>query len=335
VDEPFQRLLCQGMVIKDGSKMSKSLGNVVDPGEIVDKYGADTARLFILFAALPEKELDWSDQGVAGSFRFLNRVYRLVEEEFVEEDRELNNADRHILGKMHRTVQKVTQFLEEFKLSLAIGAVMEYVNAIYKYTSTPVNKRVYPDLVERLALLMSPFTPHLAEEMWEKLGHTDFISLAGWPEYDESKIDLAAEAAESMVHQTISDIGSVIELTKMSAVKRISLILADQWKYDFLKELKSQLEKTRDPGIILKHFMSTGMKVYGQEITKLVPKLVKDFSKIPETVLDQDAEFDALMENAELIASEFDSPLEIVRAQDSKHAKAKQGMPGKPAIVLE
>ncbi|MFC1753499.1 leucine--tRNA ligase [Thermoproteota archaeon] len=335
VDEPFQRLLCQGMVIKDGAKMSKSIGNVVDPGEIIGKYGSDTARLFILFAALPEKELEWSDQGVAGAFRFLNRVFRLVNEAPELEDREQNNADKHILGKMHRTLQKVTSFIEEFKLSLAIGALMEYINAIYKYMSSPVNKKVYRELVENLALMISPFTPHLADEMWEKIGKKGFISLERWPEYDESKIDFAAEASEDMVHQTIADIHSVIDLTKMEKPKKVTVIVSDSWKYDLFKELKKQLEQTRDPGKILKAVMGTGLKVYGKEISKIVPNIVKDTSKLPDVVLDQDTEIDALMENAEFISSEFETDLEVLRAQDSKQAKAKQAMPGKPAILLE
>ncbi|MFQ5474504.1 MAG: leucine--tRNA ligase [Candidatus Nanoarchaeia archaeon] len=334
IDEPFQRLLCQGMVIKDGAKMSKSIGNIVDPGTIVEKYGSDTARLFILFAALPEKELDWSDQGVAGSFRFLNRVLKLVEEPELEK-RDINNSDKHIIGKMHRTLQKVTRYLEEFKLSLAIGAMMEFVNAIHRYSSSPVNKEVYLDIVENLALMLTPFTPHLTEEMWEKLGHKGFISNESWPKFDESKIDLAAEEAEEMVYRTLSDINSVIELTKICKPKKVSLFIADTWKYDLMNELKKQLEQSRDAGVILKGVMSTGLKVYGQEISKIVPKIVKDPSKLPDVVLDQDTEINALMENASFLSSELECDVEIRRAQDSKQAKAKQAMPGKPAILLE
>lgn len=336
IDEPFKRLLCQGMVIKDGAKMSKSLGNVVDPGEIIDKYGSDTARLFILFTALPEKELEWSDNGVSGAFRFLNRAYNLVEGDYeVKVREELLNRDKHIIGKMHYTIQKVTKLMEEFKLSLAIGAMMEFVNDAYKYKEGEINKHVYDELTTNLSLLMCPFTPHLAEEMWEKLGKKGFISQAVWPQYDENKIDKEAIASEEIIHGIVSDISEVLKLTKVDKPKKIILFVSDQWKYDLITEVKEQLKDTHNAGEIMKRIMATGLKRYGKEISKLVPKLVKDESKIPETILSQEKEFDSLSDAREIIKKEFGVDLEVVKAQDSREAKAKNSYPAKPAILME
>ncbi|MBW2967486.1 leucine--tRNA ligase [Candidatus Woesearchaeota archaeon] len=336
VDEPFTRLLCQGMVTKDGAKMSKSLGNTVDPGPIIEKFGADTARLFILFAALPEKELEWSDQGVQGAYRFVSRVWRLIEEMPESEERDHNNADRHIISKEHSTIKVVTALIEDFKLSLAISNIMEFVNAIYKYRESKVHKCVYQTLLESLALMLAPFTPHIAEEIWARLGHEgEFISLQRWPSFDEGRIDADAEASEEMVSTTLGDAARILELARLETPSKLRLFIADSWKYDFVRQLKAELENTRDAGSILKSLMSGDMKVYGREISKLVPKLVKDSSKVPDVVLDQDKEVAVFEENRPLFEKQVGCGIEIIRAQDSEEPKAKQAMPGKPAILVE
>jgi len=193
-DEPFLNLLTQGMVIKDGAKMSKSKGNVVDPDHILSKYGADTARLFSLFAAPPERDLDWSDQGVDGAYRFLHRVWTIVYKH-CERVRNVRPARAEARGdrlyrKTHQTVKKVTEDIErEFHFNTAIAALMEMVNEMYDYTSggaTGDNKQlpVLRSAIDALTLLISPFAPHFAEELWEALGNKASIANAAWPSYD-------------------------------------------------------------------------------------------------------------------------------------------------------
>lgn len=334
-DEPFKKLLCQGMVIKDGAKMSKSVGNVVDPIAIIDKYGSDTARLFILFTSLPEKELEWSDQGVHGAFKFLNRVWNLVEEQPEFHTNELNTKDKKILGKLHRTIKKVTELLEEFKLSLAIGTLMEFVHAFARYRESPVHKENHDQCLETIALLISPFAPHLAEEMWEHLGKGGFISLASWPTYDESQIDEQAEAQDDLLSHTTADITEVLKLIKREHPDKITLFVSASWKYDFMKKLKEILTKTYNPSEVIKEFMQTDLKQYGQEITKLVPKLIKDQTKIPEIVLNQQIEMQTLEEAKEFLEKEFKTVVAVIKTENSNEQKAKQAMPGKPSIVVE
>ena len=195
-EEPFKNLLTQGMVNKDGKKMSKSLGNVVSPAEILEKYGADTARMFILFAAPPEKELDWSDAGVEGSFRFLNRVYRLVYETvqkygFKTTDFEIrNDNDKQLNYMANYAVKKVSDDAGgRFQFNTAISTIMEFVNELYRYKELPdVNEGLINACIEKLVLILSPFTPHVCEEMWEYLGHTGSLYNVGWPAYDESAL---------------------------------------------------------------------------------------------------------------------------------------------------
>ena len=178
VDEPFTNLLTQGMVLKDGFKMSKSKGNVVSPEEIIENYGADTARLFILFAAPPERDLDWSDQGVEGAYRFINRVWRLVQrvapkvKEKVEwQVSSLSSAEKDLRRVIHRTIQRVEDDIKtRFNFNTAVSAIMELTNAFYHYIEgmdqEQWHKGVLSEGLTTLALLLAPFTPHFAEELW-------------------------------------------------------------------------------------------------------------------------------------------------------------------------
>jgi leucyl-tRNA synthetase len=196
-DEPFKNLLTQGMVIKDGAKMSKSKGNVVDPDFILTKYGADTARLFSLFAAPPERDLDWSDQGVDGAYRFLHRVWTIVYKHS-ESVKNLEPAGSEARGdklfrKTHLTIKKVTEDIErEFHFNTAISALMEMVNEMYDYTSNGFSPHkhgpVLRSAMDALMLLIAPFAPHFAEELWESLGNKESIANAPWPKYDPEAI---------------------------------------------------------------------------------------------------------------------------------------------------
>lgn len=195
-EEPFKNLLTQGMVNKDGKKMSKSLGNVVSPEEIIEKYGADTARLFILFAAPPERELDWSDTGVEGSYRFLNRVYRLVYEfsrncgELPEEYTIVTDADKELNYVLNTTIKKVTDDVGgRFSFNTAISSIMELVNELYRYKELKeANQAFMKKAIDTLVTILSPFTPHICEEMWECLGHEPSLTEVTWPSYDEAAL---------------------------------------------------------------------------------------------------------------------------------------------------
>ncbi|CFX79630.1 Leucine-tRNA ligase [Syntrophomonas zehnderi OL-4] len=208
VQEPFMNLLTQGMVLKDGSKMSKSKGNIVSPEEIIKTYGADTARLFILFASPPERDLEWSDQGVEGCYRFLNRVWRIVTEygDLIREVNippsfaELEPAARKLHYKTHATIKKVSEDIEErFNFNTAISAVMELCNALYAYRDQEEKDLgVLKEAVDTLLLLLCPFTPHIAEELWQRCGHQESVYSQAWPRFDpealvQDEIEIAVQ----------------------------------------------------------------------------------------------------------------------------------------------
>ena len=196
VDEPFQSLLTQGMVIKDGAKMSKSKGNVVDPDYLIERYGADTARLFCLFAAPPERDLDWSDQGVEGMSRFLHRLWRLVHGlagrlappgAVVVADA---GPDRDLHRLVHRTIQRVSDDVgERWHFNTAIAAVMELVTGVAAAADSAA-PAVLREAVDTTLVLLAPFVPHLASELWEASGHADDVDAAGWPIADPAALVL-------------------------------------------------------------------------------------------------------------------------------------------------
>ncbi|MGI6092514.1 MAG: leucine--tRNA ligase [Veillonellaceae bacterium] len=201
VNEPFKNLLTQGMVIKDGAKMSKSKGNVVSPEEIVGKYGADTARLFILFAAPPERDLEWSDQGVEGAYRFLGRVWRIVGhyETFISEEdtsdySNLTKSERELRRMLHNTIKRVTDDVgNRYNFNTAISAIMELVNFMYnvKEQNEKISSSVAREVISGLLRLLAPFAPHMTEELWSCVIKEGSVHKQSWPAYDAeaAKID--------------------------------------------------------------------------------------------------------------------------------------------------
>jgi leucyl-tRNA synthetase len=212
-DEPFTRLLTQGMVLKDGAVMSKSKGNVVDPDTMLEKYGADALRLYVMFVAPPEKEVEWSDAGLEGSFRFLLRVWRLVDHwaDAIARDAVAvagmvwSDAERAVRRKTHETIRRVTLDIEErMHLNTAVSSLMELVNELYSFsqttargapskdgsakgdTETPQTTAAMREAIEALIVMLSPFAPHTAEELWQRIGRTAGLTRAAWPSFDAS-----------------------------------------------------------------------------------------------------------------------------------------------------
>ncbi len=214
-EEPFANLLTQGMVLKDGSKMSKSVGNIVSPDEIIEKYGADTARLFILFAAPPERDLDWNDTAVEGAYRFLNRVWRAVEElipyseKAVIDQNSLNAEEKKLRLAVHASIKKVTDDCDRFSFNTAISSIMELVNALYAYkekvAADSYHKALVQEATESLVVLLSPFVPHIASEMWEMMGRRENLDVYPWPKYDEAALQVAEVEIAIQINGKVRD----------------------------------------------------------------------------------------------------------------------------------
>ncbi|MBD3354769.1 leucine--tRNA ligase [Candidatus Woesearchaeota archaeon] len=318
--EPFTKLFNQGMLHgPDSHVMSKSRGNVVLPEEISGKYGIDTARFFLMSIASPDKDLEWSDKGIEGSSRFMKKLFDYFE------NVKTGKSSKKVESKLNKAIKGITEDIENFRYNFAIIKIRELFDSL----ENEVNK----DTLEKFLKLLHPFCPHFTEELWEKIGNKPFITTEEWPKYDESKIDLKAEEVENFVEGVIEDIRNVLELADVKNPDEIILFAADKWKYDFFKDLKEEMEETRNTGELIKKTM---IKEHGKEISKLIPKLVKDPTKVPEVVLEQKTEIEAIKDNLDRIKEKFGTDkVAVFKADESDEKKARQAMPGKPAILIK
>jgi leucyl-tRNA synthetase len=240
VQEPFRELFTQGMIYKDGAKMSKSLGNVVSTDYICDRYGADTGRTFILFVGPPEQDAEWSDQGVEGVFRFLNRVWRLIlgrRDLYMADWRahlpaleELTDAQRAMRRKTHQTIRAVTEDIETMHLNTAVSALMELTSELQAFADAvsgggEVAKAVFSEAAEHLVLLLSPFAPHLADELWQRLGHERTTWEESWPTYDEA---VAARETITIVVQVNGKVRDRLQVPAGSDMDQVAELALQQ-----------------------------------------------------------------------------------------------------------
>ncbi len=257
--EPFTNLLCQGMVLKDGGKMSKSVGNVVSPEEIVAKYGADTARLFILFAAPPEKDLAWSDQGVEGSYRFLKRVWAITGRylDLKKTEDALSEDEKDLRRRLHMTIAKVTSDLDgRFNFNTAISSVMELVNAMYAYAEKhdEIEAAFGKEILRALLILLAPFVPHITEELWQMLGETEkSVHEAVWPSVDESALEVETAELAVQVNGKVRGIVTVSVDADEETVAAAAKALPEVQKYTEGKTIaKCIVVKGRIVNIVVK-----------------------------------------------------------------------------------
>ena len=336
IDEPFRRLLAQGMVLKDGAKMSKSLGNTVDPGEIIDKHGADTARLFILFAALPEKELEWSDTGANAAHRFLKKIYTLVDsnkDSYTKgniDTKDLDTNTKHLLSKTEKATKEITQDIEDHKLSFAIAKIMAFVNEINRYTKRTENpdkmqKIILSHSIDTLLLLISPFTPHLAEENWENLGNKPYISTHPWPKHNEAHIDKAAEKREELTKSILDDIKEIRKIVDKTP-KKINIYLSPTYKY---KIYETALKKPKN--LIPEIMKHDDIKKHGKDAIKYANILMKRHDLQP--IMPEPEEKQTIKSSIDFFEKELNCAIEIIE-KETDCEKSKRSEPEKPGIEI-
>jgi len=336
-DEPFRRLFNQGIVYKDGHKMSKSFGNVVTQEEIAERYGIDTARLFLLFVASPESQLEWSDQGVQGAYRFISKICRVVEDNLqkvsLEKYKVTGINDRMLEAKLNAAVENVSMQIESFQFNLAVSGIMELVNYLDGYAKGGgVNRGLFGTSVKVLVQMLSPFAPHIAEELWERIGMKGFVSMSTWPK--AGKVDSGAMAIGGMLGNLGEDINHVLKLAGIKP-SRICLFVAPRWKYELFSLVRKEMEGTRDAGRILKSVMDhEKLRPFGNEISRMVASLVSNPEKMPEVILSPEEEHDILIEMKGRLEKDYGCPVAVEFAEKSSSKKALQALPGKPGIEV-
>jgi len=319
-DEPAIRLFNQGMLhAADGNKMSKSLGNTVNPTDIINLQGADPLRLFLVSVAAPDSDFNWDDKGVISTNKFLTKVYdyfQLVK---------LTSSSEKTESKLHKTIQLVTEDIEKLRYNIAIIRIRELFESFKDQESK--------ETLECFLILLNPFCPHLTEELWDKLGNKQFISNTNWPKVNHSKINEDFEIIDRMIKTLSVDIQNIQKLANKKQLTNIRLFIANKWKYELYTLLKTKLKQTRNPKEIISSIMQSDLKQHGKDVMKIIPKIIKT-GNVPY-YLPLVKEHSALKEHLGDLEQKFNCNVDIILADKTDEQKSKQALPGKPAILIE
>ncbi|MFW9788134.1 MAG: leucine--tRNA ligase [Candidatus Thorarchaeota archaeon] len=380
INEPFLNLLTQGMVNKASpfcetcnqflpvgsydlktktckncgnhyemrsAKMSKSLGNTVSPESIIEKYGADTARMFILSVANPEKELEWSDQGVERAYRILQKTWNLLTASPKKTRTETHIVDTRIQYAIHSVIRKTTNQIEELAIRDAVNGIIWLIDTAQSYYENEeigVNQEIFELCKKTIMLLLSPFVPHFTEELWEIIGQNQdgvhFISSESWPEFDEGYIQDDIVKQWTYFDQVVEDIRNIIKVITRepseNTIERIHLIIADNWKTSVVqKSIEAIKENTQPHKIIPKLMADESIRPHGKDVQKLIKKIEKDPLKFDLLFTSAKQELEFLQNVKVLLNQRFGVDISIQPEESSSHQKAAIALPGKPAIVIE
>ncbi|MDP6156574.1 MAG: leucine--tRNA ligase [Candidatus Thermoplasmatota archaeon] len=366
-NEPFSKLLTQGMVTKEASycpvcnifthfkevkggqcpeckgnmtlrstKMSKSLGNTVSPDEMIRKYGADCARFFILFGSNPERDLEWTDEGVESVYKFLSKAYRLLMEEPLRIKEVEDAEDSLVEFRLNATIRDVSESLEKLMIRDAINHLMRFINELSAYKE----RGIFPELYERskkiMMLLLAPVTPHLAEEVNEAMGGEEFTSISVWPEYDETVLSVENTFKWKMLDNIVEDIKDILQIISNPNLSRIKLFVAEEWKYRFVEVFRDEFRRSKDYREIMKRLMSDPeMREHGKLVNKMLGSFMKKPSLAPEILFPREDEINFFREISDILSLKFGSKIMIVNEESADEKKADKALPCKPAIIVE
>jgi leucyl-tRNA synthetase len=329
--EPFTNLVTQGMVLLDGSKMSKSKGNVVSPQRIVEEYGADTARLFTMQAAQPEKDFDWTEEGVQSSHDFLQRLAAAVGS-YVERDAfdgEYDATAEYVEHEIDATVATACEDFESLTFNTALRETRELAGLLSQYREEhdPHGPTLEAGL-RTIVKLLAPVTPHLSEELWEQLDGEGFVAEAEWPTPERDPGEL--ELARRLVENTREDVRDIVGVADIEDPERIDVTVAPSWKY-------RALDIARDsdaPNVIGELMQDSEIREHGDEAADYGQFLQDNRQALPET-LSREGERDALERAAWLVEREFDAEVRVLSAADAPDELASKARPGRPAIQID
>lgn len=365
-NEPFQSLLTQGMInkahpyceecetfalkseverdkcprcgnkyIMKSAKMSKSLGNTVDPIGIMEKYGADSARFFILFGASPDSGLEWSDEGVSFAYKFINNILQLLVESPVIQRDTKDVRDELITYFLHKTIKDVTESMNELSIRDAVNSIIQFTNELVDYKNEVVNMDVLNICKKKLIKLLHPIIPHLTEEIFESMGNNSYLSLSGWPDFDESVLNEENEFKWNLLKDVSEDIKNIKQATKKEELEKIKIIVAEDWKFEFYSKIMELLEETKKQGIIIGKIMQKDeFKPHGKFISQTVNKILKNVGKYAKYSLSPKSEKKFFQEVRPILKKNFDAEVQILKEKDTKASKAFQALPGRPAIII-
>jgi leucyl-tRNA synthetase len=328
-------LTCGEKFVSKSAKMSKSLGNTVSPQGIIEEYGADTARFFIMHAANPEKEMDWTDAGCSADNRVLLKIWHTISDECKSSRDSDDVYDGYIRFRLHRMIKNVTEFYRKMLIRDALNEVVGFTDLIRKYNTLIPNKKLIEDSKAKIILMLSPVVPHISEELWTITKHKGYVSLASWPMFEAQYINEEIEYQWLSFENLIEDIKGVQKLIKIESLTEVQIIIADEWKSGFVKETLSSVKEGKNFGALMKISMSNpDLKKYGKLIKGYLGKLTKNPGKYSVPFENQDKEFEFYIQNQELMEKDIGAKVIISKEKDSTDKKKTQALPGKPAILI-
>lgn len=367
IDEPFQRLLTQGMINKNhpycpqcetfamknemddkvckrcgtkyilkSVKMSKSLGNTVDPIGLMDKYGADAARFFILFGASPKSGLEWSDEGVDFAFKYVRNIFSMLSDEPQNLNKKETIRDTLILYYLHKTIKRVSESLGSIDIRDAINQLIQFSSEFSKYKNEGISQEVFDECREKFTILLHPFIPHVTEEIWETLNKNTFLSISKWPAFDDKYLTVENDYKWNLLNNTIDSINHILVIIKLEQPDEINLIIADQWKYNFLSQLLSLADKTKDQKEIIKELMfKEENREKGKFISQTVIKVLKNLGKYSIPPINMQEEYSFFTKIQSILENKYQCDINIIKEDQSTNKKALQALPGRPAIIIK
>ncbi|ELY78598.1 leucine--tRNA ligase [Natrinema pallidum] len=328
--EPFTDLLAQGMVQLEGEKMSKSKGNVVSPQRIVEEYGADTARLFMMQAAQPERDFDWSEEGVQSTYAFLERLQGLVEEYAAETpDGDDDAIASYVDAEIDATIAIATAEYDDLTFNKALRETQDLVRTLRQYADyTEPHAETYERGLSAVVRLLAPVAPHIAEELYDELGGDGFVAEAAWPTAEVDR-DYVAKRRR-LVENTREDIRDIVDVAGIEDPLGIDVVVAPEWKYDAL-----EIAIESDADNLIGELMQEGhIREQGDAAADYGQDLQAEREALSMT-LEPDAEYAALESAAWLIEREFGAPVRVVRAAEADEDVLANAEPGRPAIEID
>jgi leucyl-tRNA synthetase len=327
--EPFERLVTQGMVLLEGEKMSKSKGNVVSPQNIVEEYGADTARLFIMQAARPEREFNWTDEGVESSHRFLNQLYDAVERFAAEPaEGEVGAATEYVEREIDYLAAVAEQSYEDMTFTAALREAQDLLSLLDRYRRfTEPQAETVQRALETIVRVLAPVAPHVTEELWRTLGHDGFVVEAEWPTFDGELADLELEG--DLIEETREDVRQIVDVADIEDPSEVVIAVAPQWKHD-AHELAREFDGDNLVGEIMSREQFReydGAPDYAKDLQAERQSLTRQLS--PER------ERDVLQRATWLVAEEFDADVTVLAGEDADGDLTRKAEPGRPAIRIE
>jgi leucyl-tRNA synthetase len=365
-DEPFQKLLTQGMINKahpycpncdrfamkaemhdkkckfcdakyvlKSVKMSKSYGNTVDPNEIIEKYGADAARFFILFGASPKSSLEWSEEGVGFSSKFIKNTYKVLAKDPPEFRKSKNVRDNLIKFYLNKTIKDITESLSELKIRDAVNSIIQFTSELKNYKEETVNLEIFNECRESLTLLLHPIVPHITEEIWDIIGKEPYISLEKWPIYDKKILTDKNDFEWNLLNNITEDIKNIQQVLNKDSISEINIFIGADWKYRFYHKLMTLLENTRNQGKIMNKLMKNPeFKPHGQFISQSVNDVLKNIGKYPKFCLSSEEEYQFFKDIKSILENTFNTTVYISYETNSKEKKAAKAFPGRPSILI-